>query len=199
MVTNKNLLKNLPKKSQSGFGLVELMVSIGIIALVMGVIMVKQSAFNGATLLRDQAYVLALVAREVQLMAVSAERSSTDFRNVYGLHFDTSTPNNYFVFRDADTDYYYDSGENYGKQAKVDGRFSVDAIRLIGGGTTNNVSITFERPNFDAKIYTSSGAVASGVSGVEIDIRVKGTTGTGANKVRTLEITKVGQISVKDI
>ncbi|MEZ4195383.1 MAG: prepilin-type N-terminal cleavage/methylation domain-containing protein [Candidatus Paceibacterota bacterium] len=201
MVINTIFSKSIQNNSNRGFGLIELMVSIGIIALVMGIVMVRQSAFNGATLLRDQAYVLALAIREIQLLAVSAERTDAGFRNVYGFYFNTDTPNNYIVFRDGNNNNFFDSGEQYGKQSKIDGRFGIDEIRLVGSGSTpDEVSIVFERPNFDAVIYTAPGTPASAnVSGVEIDIRVKDTVGDEANKLRTIEITRAGQISVLSI
>lgn len=205
MVTKTYLQKIYTEKYQAGFGLVELVVSIGIMVMVMGVIIVKNSSFNGATLLRDQAYVVALDVRSVQLQAVSAERSTEDFRNVYGLYFDTNNPNVYKIFRDNQDgsgyyNYSFDSGEEYGKPGQIDGRFSIDAIRLVGSSVTtpSSVSVVFERPNFDARIF-ANGSEDSSVSGVEIDVRVKGTSGDGANKVRTIEVTKTGQISVKNI
>lgn len=205
MATKTRLHQFSSRQYQGGFGLIELMVSIGIMVMVLTVVMVRQSAFNGASLLRDQAYVVALEARNVQLQAVSAERSTVSFRNVYGLFFSTPTTRTsiYKLFRDTpgSINYYFDSGEEQGKQGKLDGRFIIDEIRFIGPTNTieTDVSITFERPNFDAKIYTGSTAANPSVSGVEIDIRVKGTTGPGANKVRTLEITRTGQITVKTI
>jgi type II secretory pathway pseudopilin PulG len=187
-------------QKNAGFGLVELLVSISIMILVLGVIMVKHSSFNGATLLRGQAYDIALTVRETQLLAISATDLGSGFRNVYGLHFNTANPTSYKFFRDADNDYFYDAVEEVGKQGQIDRRFEISAIRLIGGGATSQVSLLFERPNFDAKIYTASGVPAGGaVSGVEIDVRVKGTTGTSTGDIRTIEVTRAGQISVKGI
>lgn len=183
----------------TGFGLVELIVSISIMVLITTVILAKHDSFNGTSLLRGQAYRIALQTREVQLFAISAtDLGNNSFRNVYGLHFNTATPGLYKVFRDSTNgNNFFDNGEEFGKQGILDKRFEVKAIRLVGGTgpAQTQVSVSFKRPNFDARIYTGANTEAnSAVSGVEIDVAVKS---TGA--IRTIEITKTGQISVKDI
>ncbi len=186
-----------------GFGLVEMLVSIGILILVMSVVVTNQGAFNSAVLLRGQAYELAFQAREIQLFAVSIVGDSTSvYRNAYGLHFSTATADaktKYQVFRNNNSvNFTFESGEEFGPQGILDQRFEIDTIRVIGtGATPSEVSIIFERPNFDAKFYDAGGSLISTASAIEIDVRLKGTTGTGAGKVRTVEITKTGQIAVK--
>lgn len=188
----------------TGFGLVELVVSISIMVLITTVIMARHDSFNGASLLRGQAYSIALQAREVQLNAISATEGG-GFRNVFGLHFDeVNSPNTYAVFRDtngafANNNDYFDAGEAYGKQGVVDRRFIIRDIRLMNGAaifsSPPRVSVSFERPNFDARIYTAANTPANtAVSGLEIDIAVVGT-----GDIRTVEITKTGQISVKGL
>ena len=59
------------------------------------------------------------------------------------------------------------------------------------------MSIVFERPNFDARFYTSSGPVSSAVSAVQLVVRLRGTTGTGVGVVRVVEISRTGQITVQ--
>ncbi len=167
--------------------------------LITTVIMARHDSFNGASLLRGQAYAIALQAREVQLNAISATESG-GFRNVFGLHFDSANnPNTYAVFRDANNNDYFDAAEVFGKQGVIDNRFRIQEIRLMNGSVVFSrparVSITFERPNFDARIYTAANTPANAsVSGAEIDIAV-----TASGDVRTVEITKTGQISVKGI
>ncbi len=186
---------------QSGFGLIELMVSISVMVLVISVILVNHNSYNGATLLRSQAYEIALQLREAQLMSISATQAEVglDFRNVYGVHFSLATNDTYFIFRDENGDYFFDAGaEELGKQGTLDSHFTIDAIRLIGSVVVpEQLSVTFERPNFDAKFRTASGVSPAGLTGVEIDVRTKGTVGLGSGKLRTIEITKAGQITVK--
>lgn len=192
--------KTSQKELQRGFGLVELLVSISIVVLVTSIIMTRHSSHNGAVLLRSEAYDVALKAREVQLAAVSAVGTSGDYRNVFGLYFDTSTGSFYRTFRDGDGDFYYDGGEEVGARNNLDPRFEIDEIRLVDGGvptTPASISIVFERPNFDARFYTSSGPVASSVYAVQLVVRLRDTTGTGVGDMRLVEISRTGQITVQ--
>lgn len=184
----------------AGFGIVELLVSISIMALVSGVILVQQNSFNGSVLLRNQVYQVALTVREVQMGAVSAVGVGGQFRSLLGLHFSTSNPSGYNIFRDADGDMYFDSTEAFGKQGGIDDRFEIRAIRSVTGTaetSVSNVSIVFERPNFDARFYGSAGEFSTATA-IEIDIAKRGSSGGGADSVRTLEVTSTGQITVQE-
>ena len=206
MIFNNFVLNNKKVFTNQGFGLIELVVSVGIMVLVTSIVMSRQDSFNGATLLRGQAYELALNVREIQMLAISASNrvDSANFRNVYGLYFNKNASDSaYQIFRDNNSDYFYNNSEPFGQQGSLDKRFSIGEIRLLGSGapvSVNELAISFERPNFDANLYTSSGVeVADSIYAVEIDIRVRGQSGTGPGVVRTVEITRTGQISVKDI
>jgi type II secretory pathway pseudopilin PulG len=209
MAHNSLLKRYRDSEHQAGFGLVELMVSISVMVIVTSVILAKHTSYNGSSLLRSQLYELALTVREMQLLAVSSTRVATStsagYDNVYGLVFSTSTPNSFVIFKDADGDYYYDSGsEEFGSQGVIDARYEVSRIELLGTGADvgqrESITILFERPNFDALFYKGVNTeVLAGVNTVEIDVRLKGTSGTGPNEVRTLEITRAGQIAVKNL
>lgn len=182
---------------EGGFGLIELMVSISIMMVISAVIMARHSSFNGAVLLRSQAYEIALSIREVQMSAVSAESNgSGSFRATEGVYFNTSSPTQYQIFRDADNDSFYDSSEQYGKQGIIEKRFEIRAIRAVGDTVTGTgLAVVFERPNFDAKFFDSAGQVNA--SSVEIDLAKKDAVGNGPDVVKTIEITGTGQITVK--
>jgi Tfp pilus assembly protein FimT len=178
-------------KISSGFGLIELMVSISIMMLVAGIILARQSAFNGAVLLRSQAYEIALTAREVQLNAVSASTIQGSTREMLGLYFDTSRNTTYRTFRDDEGNGSYDASEEYGQQNSLDSRFEIKAIR-VGGTVQNNVAVMFERPNFDAKFYVGTTQVAA--TQIEVDIGTKDNSSAG---VKTVVVTATGQIAVQ--
>jgi type II secretory pathway pseudopilin PulG len=188
-------------QSVAGFSLVELMISIGIMVLVISVVTTSQGAFNGAVLLRGQAYEAALKIREVQLSAVGSVTGGATVRTVYGVHFDSSaaTDNQYKIFKDANSNGFYNSGEEYGQQGFLDSRFEIRAIRAIGDSIPANsgLSVVFVRPNFDARFFSSSGEVFA--SSVEIDVADRDATGAGPGDVRTVEVTSAGQISVQSI
>jgi len=188
--------------AQAGFGLIELMVSITIMAIVAAVILARQSSFNGAVLLRSQAYEIALTMREVQLNAISAvSDGSGDFRKIHGVYFDTSENGNrsYRIFRDADGDGFYDAGEEFGVQGFLDNRFEIDDIIVTGGSFTDDgsdITIVFERPNFDARFFQGSNRELD-VTMVEIVLRRSGTTGTDVGDIKTIAVTPAGQIAVQ--
>jgi hypothetical protein len=164
--------------------------------LVTSVIIVRQDAFNGATILRNQAYEVALDVRQVQLQAVSASNLSGSFREVYGLRFDASS-DNYRIFQDSDDNKEYDSSEEYGPQGFLDKRFEIKEIKTVDGASINiysdPVNVFFRRPNFDASFFndTNGTELASSISAIQIVVAVK-----GSGLIRTVEISKAGQITV---
>ena len=184
----------------AGFGIIELLVSISIMVIISSVILVQQGSFNGAVLLRSQAYEVALDAREVQLNAVSINDVTGDFRSLLGLHFDLSSNQSYKIFRDGGTNNgYYDDGEAFGKQGSLDGRFEIRSIRVNrnSGGVTavTKLSVVFERPNFDARFFSQTGEIDA--SSIEIDVAKKAVAAGADDPVRTIEITSTGQIAVQ--
>ncbi len=197
-------IKQMKNTSRAGFGLIELMVSISIMAIVASIILARQDSFNSAVLLRGQAYQMALAIREVQLSAVSASSDgSGGFRTVYGLYFNTADTHDgkYQVFKDAGNNYFYTTGsEAFGPTSNLDKRFEISAMRAVGGGNISGteLSIIFERPNFDARFFDAANSELSTASGVEIDIVRRGASGTGCGELRTVEVTRTGQIAVKD-
>ena len=171
--------------------------------LVAAIVLARQESFNGAVLLRGQAYEVALSAREVQMNSVSAISIAGNYRTLLGLHFDTNNDSLVRIFRDTDppsgnSNGYYNSGEEFGQQISIDSRFEVRGIRTVSGASetsVSNISVVFERPNFDARFFTAGGEVSA--SAVEIDISKRGQTGTEIEVVRTVEITSTGQITVQ--
>ncbi len=194
MVGKKNILFRQDKlRREQGFGLVELMVSIGIMMLVLSILIARHDAFNSATLLQNQAYELALAIREKQIMAVSATRDVTGFRNIYGLRFNSNPGfgSNYIIFRDGSpVNRRYDAGEQIGRLGALDRRFVISEIRVGGSPVSGGiVDIAFERPNFDAIINGDPNLSGT----VEIFVAVS----TNLSSFRVIEITPAGQISVK--
>lgn len=189
--------KNTTLRSVAGFGLIELMVSISIMLLISTIIIVRHQSFNGAVLLRSQAYEIALTLREVQLSAVSAQgNGSGNFRSVEGVYFDTDNDSVYKLFRDADNDSFFDATEEYGKPGILDSKFEIRRMTATGDTIDGNaVSVVFERPNFDAKFYDRSGRINA--SSLIVEVSKRNATGNTTADVRTVEITATGQITVQ--
>jgi prepilin-type N-terminal cleavage/methylation domain-containing protein len=191
-------------RSNRGFGLVELMVSISIMTLVSTVILVKNRSFNNALLLRNQAYEIAFSLRQAQLLAVSGTKESSTNSNQYGIYFDVATePGNrqYRMFRDDSNSGTnlgrYDAGDTtLGVIGTLDNRFMINEIVDSSGNPLEDIlSITFIRPNFDALFKDSSGGYFSGP--VYVKISPKDSNGYVNVPSRLVEITGTGQISVK--
>ncbi len=188
-------MSNQKRQFNFGFGLIELLVSISIMVIVISVVVAKHNAFNGAVLLRSQAYEVALQIREVQIGSLGAVGRANEFRKSYGVHF-VEGESYYLTFLDEDADSLYDSNESLGKRGNLDKRFVIDEIRLESPNSSpNELSITFERPNFDAIFHNGSSVI--GATAAEIDIRVVGTSGSGTGELKTIEILNTGQITVQ--
>lgn len=170
------------------------MVSISIMALVSTVIVTRQSAFNGAVLLRNQAYEVAFAIREAQLLAVNGQDS--DIKS-YGVSFSAGS-NTYRLFKDEDNDFILDSGEQLGLVGRLDSRFQ---IRELFTQTTshNDLTVVFTRPNFDAQFCRDEdGCRPNQLSNgpAYIDVARVGVIRDGAGDVRRVEMMSTGQISV---
>jgi type II secretory pathway pseudopilin PulG len=188
---------NTSSKALRAFGLIELMVSISIMALVSGIIMTRQSAFNGAVLLRNQSYEVAFALREAQLLAVSGGDETS---RMYGVVFDTSTANQrtYRLFRDANGNGAMDSGEQIGLTGQLDSRFEVRALTPTPVNGTQ-MAVIFTRPNFDARFCPRANGCTPGqyVAGPGyIDIARLDVATNGVGDVRRVQVSGTGQISV---
>lgn len=201
--------KNFTKVNNQGFSLIELMVSISIVVLVVSIILANHNTYNNAVLLRSQAYDIALKIREVQLLAVSAVGQgggeTSSFRNEIGLYFnsDSNKSGYYQIYLDSSNEKQqnsaYDPGEEIGLQGNIDPRFFIANIRRVNAAgfvEINNVSIVFERPNFDARFFEGKDEL-EGVAAIEIDLGFKNNQSDSSNNVRTIEVTKTGQIIVQ--
>lgn len=199
LALHKKDFQSVAKQRQGGFGLIELMVSISIMTIVSSVILVRQSSFNGAVLLRNQTYDVALSAREVQLSAITTGNNQGEFRAILGLHFDTDSARNdrVIVFQDrailpALPNGFYDVGDSIISEEVLDSRFEISALRDSLGVPITALSVIFVRPNFDANFFSAPG-VPIPTESIEIEIASKDTAGLQ----RVLEITATGQIAVQ--
>jgi len=183
--------------------MVELLVSIGIVVLVLSIVVVRQQGFNGAVLLRGQAYEIALAMREVQLGAISAVSDGTgEFRASQGVYFDIANNQEYRLFRDTatgpDNNNFYDTGEDIGFSGLLDARFEIRGIEPSSIG--NQLAVVFQRPNFDAVFVTNDSGNASAISGEQailITIGLRGGTGALCGQdTRQIEVRSTGQIAV---
>jgi len=188
--------KRLKAHNLSGFTIVELLVTLTIVVLVTGIIMIRYSSFNSSVLLSGQAYLTAFDIREAQALAVSVRGNQSEFKEEYGMYFTTSTPTEYLIFQDDDsngdhTPVRYHVGEGLGTY-KVDSRFMITNICVTTGGAQtcgiDDIAISFRRPDFDASFYSTE---AGNITAAEIIFGSPNSTIT-----RSVVVYSSGQISV---
>ena len=188
-----------------GFSLPELMVSVSIIIIITGVLLFRYTSFNGTTLLNSQAYEIALDVRQAQVSGVSVRGDSlSDFFEEYGVHFD-APDNEYIFFRDNNGNagqfparYHSSPNDEAIEVFRLDTRFNVLRIctdtsnpDCSGGSSVSDLDVTFGRPNFDARFYSSGD---SSISTALIVLAPVGQT----SPTREVFISSTGQISVQN-
>lgn len=190
---------------KAGFSLPELLVSISIISLITTILLFRYDSFNSTALLNNQSYELALDIRQAQVAGVSVRGGAGDspFDEEFGVYLDMTTPGQYIYFRDSgDTmPAQYDAGEEV-EVSILDARFSIvnicanDSTADCAAGTAlNNVSISFARPNFDARFkgFNTSGNNVSDIQSVTIVLQPN----NNSEIERLVNVSASGQISVE--
>lgn len=185
--------------SQKGFTMVEMIVVLGIFALVSGTVLFNYSKFRSDTLLVNTAYEVALSIREAQIYGVSVRsQGSSSFSNAYGIYIPSSlvSSNEYLLFNDTDPDKVF-TGISCSSSAEC-----VSSYKLGGNVTFGNVvnvtncspitgglSILFKRPNPEPIINNDS----TNISQVQITLLSE-----QQDSRRYIRVTNNGQVSVSN-
>lgn len=194
------------KEGQRAFSLVELLVALTIMTIVTTVVLARHQSFNGAVLLRNQAYDVAFTIRQAQQLAVSASSGTSDpsLRQSYGVHVDI-TNNTYHIFQDVNLNGLYEDATDtvVGPVKKLDPRFNFrSALTCCGGGGQAqavqwSLAVTFVRPNFDAYVRRNTEHHRkAGPHYINIAIAGSNDADLSPNVVKRVEILNSGNVSV---
>ena len=210
LLRRKYRKKNLQSLSQSrtlrkgGFTIAEIMMVVFFTIILTSITLFNYRDFDDTVELQNQALEVALSIREAQIFALSSRQSGLsgyEFRDAYGVYFDTTISDNSLMFfvDNAGTDdhYWFDAGNFNCLDTECE---RVDTLRsgykitdiCVPEDTCglDRVSISYDRPNPDSLIRRNNDTDPDQVS-AKIEI----TSPKGA--IRYVHITKSGQIYVK--
>src|SRR5690606_6913445 len=174
---------NTTRTHTGGFTIIELLISVAIIAVISTVVLVRYVSFDSTVILKNEAYEIALLLRESQAKSVSAYRNTASndtnaaFNYPYGMSFNTSEDKKHsyisFIYRDEDPDVQprndiVDGGDPDNNVALQTGLFDlgqsmqiVDLCYVTVGNLacndTTRLDVSFRRPEFQA-LFHATGA-----------------------------------------
>ena len=216
-------LNNL--KSNTGFTLIELMVTIVIFVILTAVVLFSQSGFNNTVLLNNLAYDISLTIRQAQYYGVNVNESQSTLNpfTPYGVYFNVSSLDqvngktvNFIFF----TDTLGDNNSNIPNDKYNPGTLTCSANSLeciskynIGNGNyiksictilpnqstctpiTNSLTIIFKRPNPNAIIFPDVEANGTGINNQASYADI--TVSSASGRTKDIIVTSVGQIYVQ--
>lgn len=201
-----NLLSNIKlsnRRSNGGFTLIELMITISIFVFMTALILAKYNSYYSGTLFNNIAYDIALSIRQAQNYGISVkindDPNDKSFNRAYGVWFPgsgSSSSNNIFgIFK-------YDNTLNWAnsvveKEYRLKHGATFKSFKVLYGGSdvaVDNLEIIFQRPDPEAIINgAKDGTVYQKVNSVTITL-------LAVDGVTTKEITvnSSGMISIGD-
>ncbi len=205
-------------QKQKGFTLLEMLVSISIFMIITALVIVKYQSFNGGIVLTNTAYEVALAIRQAQNYGINVhdlQSGNQDVFNVgYGIHFSNAALNSFILFGDI-----YDSVDgqgnpiNNGIYLANDTQISQLILRrgitikkfcgVLGTtascnttGAITNLDITFNRPNPDALLTTTS--TNGGSPSTNYSYAIIRLVAPDGVTIRDIKVAPTGQISIPD-
>jgi len=197
---------------KKGFTLIELIVSMAIMAVITSVALVQQNQFNQTLALTNLAYEVGLSIRQAQVFGISVREFEATTRVgaaegfLYGVNFDerVGDKTEYVLYADLDGNEAF-SGDteivetttitrgNYIERfCGITGSTATCSTGDDGTGTLKNLSIQFRRPNPDAVIVGSTGTTTSLYESALIVLHSE-----GGNAERCVRVRPTGQVSIE--
>ncbi len=217
-ITQKDRLKSkqkfhassFPFYSNSGFSLIEMVVVIGIFAVLSSVVFANYGDFNVKASLDNLTHQVALYVRQAQVYGISVSSTYSEFKG-YGVYFSASSADQktFIFFNDQNGNGRYDpmsspcSGDPSDEcveKIKVQSGDYIYQIwanqkTLSPGTELEAVHIVFTRPNPDARILginKSDGSTFAGqIADVEIYLK------SAREAVKRIVVWSTGQVAVE--
>ena len=186
-------------KSGAGFTLIELIVVVGILAVISGITLTSYSKFGGQILLRNLAYDVALSVRQAQVYGISARSFfGSQFTSGHGVYFNLLEGNNqFFLYADVDGNNFFTNIATEWIETYAIGRgYTIDRLCVPSGMasedcTAAKLDILFKRPEPDAIIRASFGSAFNQYDRARIVVR-----SPQGNRL-SIFVETTGQISVQ--
>lgn len=148
------------------FTLIELVVTVGIFAIISTVIITRNSQFDEEIFLSDMAYDVALSVRRAQSYGINVHGSAGSFDHPYGIYF-TNATTTYKFFVDTDDDGFYDDPDELIETYTLGRGTSIGPLCDPASKTPcdlENLTVIFRRPEPDAIIQ--QGTLSRAVVGI---------------------------------
>ncbi|HBI97146.1 MAG: General secretion pathway protein H [Candidatus Falkowbacteria bacterium GW2011_GWC2_38_22] len=192
--SGKKIMSNI-KNNSSGFTLVELVVSVAIIAIISTMAVTNFKGHDKKTKVDLAAYKLASDIRKAQSFALSMKEDGGSVPlGGWGLFLRDNPGNNdgFYFFKDTDGDHKRDNGEDYGEKILfLNDIFMKNGEMKLDGTAKNSLYISFEPPNPNTWLCDNSGVCTSGTEAILT------LTNSDSTHERTIKINKFGLIDVE--
>lgn len=185
-----------------GFTVIELLVTIGIMAVITGTVLGNYPQFSRRLNIERETQIVALSLREAEERAIRTQRAGGGFQAPFGVHFDLASPKQYIFFADTGgVSDFYDTGEeleviSMGRDVRLDHICKHEKNILLGVDCgISSLSVTFRRPAPLIEIHGVSGGPIEDLGEPDFEIYVKTEDGSLS---QTIVVWTTGAISIEN-